>query len=69
MLGTTEDAVFPVFDVPRSTTAGGPAVWPFLGSYLQDEWRITNWLILSSGLSYDQYWAYTKGTERLVESE
>ena len=28
------------------------------GFYLQDEWRITNWLILSSGLRYDQYWAY-----------
>ena len=27
--------------------------------YVQDEWRITNWLILSSGLRYDQYWAYT----------
>ena len=26
--------------------------------YVQDEWRITNWLILSSGLRYDQYWAY-----------
>src|SRR6476660_1505207 len=26
--------------------------------YVQDEWRITNSLILSTGLRYDQYWAY-----------
>jgi len=29
-----------------------------VGFYVQDEWRITNSLILSSGLRYDQYWAY-----------
>ena len=49
--GAPVDAPFTVLD--PSKKLGYTA-----GFYVQDEWRITNWLILSSGLRYDQYWAY-----------
>jgi len=49
--GAPVDAPFTVLDA--SQKLGYTASF-----YVQDEWRITNWLILSSGLRYDQYWAY-----------
>ena len=49
--GTPVDAPFTVLDASKKL--GYTASF-----YVQDEWRITNWLILSSGLRYDQYWAY-----------
>ena len=57
-------------NTPLPVVAGAPVDAPFtvldaskklgytMSFYVQDEWRITNWLILSSGLRYDQYWAY-----------
>ena len=49
--GAPVDAPFTVLDASKKL--GYTASF-----YVQDEWRITNWLILSSGLRYDQYWAY-----------
>jgi outer membrane receptor protein involved in Fe transport len=49
--GAPVDAPFTVLDASKKL---GYTV----SFYVQDEWRITNWLILSSGLRYDQYWAY-----------
>jgi outer membrane receptor protein involved in Fe transport len=49
--GAPVDAPFTVLDASKKL--GYTA-----GFYVQDEWRITHWLILSSGMRYDQYWAY-----------
>lgn len=49
---TPVDAPFTVLDASKKL---GYTV----SFYIQDEWRITNWLILSSGLRYDEYWAYS----------
>ena len=45
-------------DAPFTVTDPSKKVGYTAGFYVQDEWRITNWLILSTGLRYDQYWAY-----------
>jgi len=45
-------------DAPFTVTDPSKKLGYTIGFYVQDEWRITNWLILSSGLRYDQYWAY-----------
>jgi len=49
--GAPVDAPFTVLDASKK-------LGYTMSFYVQDEWRITNWLILSSGLRYDQYWAY-----------
>jgi outer membrane receptor protein involved in Fe transport len=45
-------------DAPFTVTDPSNKLGYTIGFYVQDEWRITNWLVLSSGLRYDQYWAY-----------
>ena len=45
-------------DAPFTVTDPSNKLGYTIGFYVQDEWRITNTLILSSGLRYDQYWAY-----------
>jgi outer membrane receptor protein involved in Fe transport len=45
-------------DAPFTVTDPSQKLGYTVSFYLQDEWRITNWLILSTGLRYDQYWAY-----------
>jgi outer membrane receptor protein involved in Fe transport len=45
-------------DAPFTVTDPSQKLGYTVGFYVQDEWRITNWLILSTGLRYDQYWAY-----------
>jgi outer membrane receptor protein involved in Fe transport len=45
-------------DAPFTAVDASKKLGYTLGFYVQDEWRITNSLILSSGLRYDQYWAY-----------
>ena len=60
---TNTDTLLPVIDdvpvdAPFTVVDPSKKLGYTVGFYLQDEWRITNWLILSSGLRYDQYWAY-----------
>ena len=45
-------------DAPFTVTDPSQKLGYTVSFYVQDEWRITNWLILSTGLRYDQYWAY-----------
>jgi outer membrane receptor protein involved in Fe transport len=45
-------------DAPFTVTDPSNKLGYSVGFYVQDEWRITNSLILSTGLRYDQYWAY-----------
>ena len=45
-------------DAPFTVTDPSQKLGYTISFYVQDEWRITNWLILSTGLRYDQYWAY-----------
>ena len=45
-------------DAPFTVTDPSNKLGYTIGFYVQDEWRINNWLVLSSGLRYDQYWAY-----------
>ena len=45
-------------DAPFTVTDPSNKLGYTIGFYVQDEWRITNWLVLSSGLRYDQYRAY-----------
>src|SRR6478672_9883658 len=45
-------------DAPFTVTDPSNKLGYTIGFYVQDEWRITNWFVLSSGLRYDQYWAY-----------
>jgi outer membrane receptor protein involved in Fe transport len=45
-------------DAPFTVTDPSNKLGYTIGFCVQDEWRITNWLVLSSGLRYDQYWAY-----------
>jgi outer membrane receptor protein involved in Fe transport len=47
----TIDAPFSIFDSSAKTG------WT-LGTYVQDEWRITNQLTLNAGLRFDQMWQY-----------
>jgi outer membrane receptor protein involved in Fe transport len=51
MMGNPVDAPFTAIDASKKTGYGA-------GAYVQDEWRITNQLILNAGLRFDQYWAY-----------
>src|ERR1700676_1325733 len=52
----TIDAPFSIFD--KSTKTG----W-LLGTYLQDEWKIANNLILNAGLRFDQMYQYVNANQ------
>ena len=45
-------------DAPFTAVDASKKLGYTVAFYVQDEWRFTNSLILSSGLRYDQYWAY-----------
>jgi outer membrane receptor protein involved in Fe transport len=52
----TIDAPFSIFDSSARTG------WTF-GTYVQDEWRITNQLTLNAGLRFDQMWQYVDANQ------
>ena len=52
----TIDAPFSIFDSSSKTG------W-LIGSYLQDEWRITNQLTLNAGLRFDQMYQYVDANQ------
>jgi len=52
----TIDAPFSIFDSSSKTG------W-LLGTYLQDEWRITNQLTLNAGLRFDQMYQYVDANQ------
>jgi len=54
--GNSIDAPFTVFDSSSKTG------W-LLGTYLQDEWKITNNLILNAGLRFDQMYQYVNANQ------
>ena len=54
--GNPIDAPFSVFDSSAKTG------W-LLGTYLQDEWRITNQLTLNAGLRFDQMYQYVDANQ------
>ncbi len=55
-MGNPVDAPFPIFDSSAKTG------W-LLGSYLQDEWKITNQLTLNAGLRFDQMVQYVDANQ------
>ncbi|MEA2867757.1 MAG: hypothetical protein QOE39_2472 [Bradyrhizobium sp.] len=55
-MGNPVDAPFSVFDSSSKTG------W-LLGTYLQDEWKITNELTLNAGLRFDQMWQYVDANQ------
>jgi outer membrane receptor protein involved in Fe transport len=55
-MGNPVDAPFSVFDSSAKTG------W-LLGSYLQDEWRMTNTLTLNAGLRFDQMFQYVDANQ------
>jgi outer membrane receptor protein involved in Fe transport len=54
--GNPPDAPFGGIDSSKKTG------WLF-GSYLQDEWKITNQLTLNTGLRFDQMWQYSNANQ------
>ena len=55
-MGNPVDAPFGVIDSSKKTG------WLF-GTYLQDEWKITNQLTLNAGLRFDQMWQYVDANQ------
>jgi outer membrane receptor protein involved in Fe transport len=55
-MGNPIDAPFPIFDSSAKTG------W-LIGSYLQDEWKITNQLTLNAGLRFDQMVQYVDANQ------
>jgi outer membrane receptor protein involved in Fe transport len=55
-MGNAIDAPFSIFDSSSKTG------W-LIGSYLQDEWRITNQLTLNAGLRFDQMYQYVDANQ------
>ncbi len=55
-MGDPLDAPFGVIDSSKKTG------WLF-GTYLQDEWKITNQLTLNAGLRFDQMWQYVDANQ------
>ncbi len=55
-MGDPVDAPFGVIDSSKKTG------WLF-GTYLQDEWKITNQLTLNAGLRFDQMWQYVDANQ------
>ena len=55
-MGNPVDAPFPIFDSNAKTG------W-LLGSYLQDEWKITSQLTLNAGLRFDQMVQYVDANQ------
>jgi len=55
-MGNAIDAPFSIFDSSSKTG------W-LIGTYLQDEWRITNQLTLNAGLRFDQMYQYTDANQ------
>jgi outer membrane receptor protein involved in Fe transport len=55
-MGNAVDAPFPIFDSSAKTG------W-LLGTYLQDEWKITNQLTLNAGLRFDQMVQYVDANQ------
>jgi outer membrane receptor protein involved in Fe transport len=55
-MGNPVDAPFPIFDSSAKTG------W-LLGTFLQDEWKITNQLTLNAGLRFDQMYQYVDANQ------
>jgi outer membrane receptor protein involved in Fe transport len=55
-MGNPVDAPFPIFDSSSKTG------W-LIGTYLQDEWKITNNLTLNAGLRFDQMYQYVDANQ------
>jgi outer membrane receptor protein involved in Fe transport len=55
-MGNPVDAPFSIFDSSAKTG------W-LIGTYLQDEWRITNQLTLNAGLRFDQMYQYVDANQ------
>jgi outer membrane receptor protein involved in Fe transport len=55
-MGTPIDAPFSIFDSSSKTGY-------LIGTYLQDEWRITNQLTLNAGLRFDQMYQYVDANQ------
>src|SRR5882724_7107541 len=55
-MGNAIDAPFSIFDSSSKTG------W-LIGTYLQDEWRITNQLTLNAGLRFDQMYQYVDANQ------
>ena len=55
-MGNPVDAPFSVFDSSAKTG------W-LIGTYVQDEWKITNQLTLNAGLRFDQMWQYVDANQ------
>src|SRR5207302_1375716 len=55
-MGNPIDAPFSIFDSSSKTG------W-LIGTYLQDEWRITNQLTLNAGLRFDQMYQYVDANQ------
>jgi len=54
--GNAVDAPFPVIDQSRK-------MGYLFGTYVGDEWKITNQLTLNAGLRFDQMWQYTDANQ------
>ncbi|WP_213774115.1 TonB-dependent receptor [Bradyrhizobium sp. dw_78] len=54
----TDDTGAQTDDPPRSVFDSSAKTGYLFGSYLEDEWRITNQLTLNAGLRFDQMWQY-----------
>jgi len=54
--GNPLDAPFGIVDSSKKTGF-------LFGTYLQDEWKITNQLTLNAGLRFDQMWQYTNANQ------
>jgi outer membrane receptor protein involved in Fe transport len=60
---TNTDTLFPIgddgsFGAPFTVVDANALLGFSAGAYVSDEWRLTDWLTLSSGLRFDQYWQY-----------
>jgi outer membrane receptor protein involved in Fe transport len=50
-------------DAPLSVTDDNSKLGGILGTYLQDEWRVTDKLTLNFGLRFDQMWQYVNANQ------